>query len=383
MIMADRRSSDVIVVGGGAIGAAIAYGLVKLGKSVVVLDEGDNGFRAARGNAGLIWYQLKGLGFQAYSELCLEATEQWSQFAEELQARTNIDLHYSKTGGIEICRSDAEYRDLGVELEQFRTQSPSGKYDSELISRQDVQDMMPKLKLGQHVVGGAFSPHDGQVYTPALLKALHEGFQSLGGQYLPGQKVTDVRRSGQSYTVTAAGSEYSSEKVVLAAGLGLAKLGKFFGLSIPIRPQRGHLIVTERLEAMLEHPAAGIRQTPAGNFLLGASKEWAGHDESVIPQMLNTISKKWVETIPQFKSVTMIRSWAALRPMMPDGSPVYQEIEGAPGAYVMTSHSGISLASLNAGRIAQWVADDGKPNGLSPFSLDRFDLSEEATCSKS
>lgn len=375
--------TDIIVIGGGAIGAAIGYGLVKLGRSVTILDEGDNGFRAARGNAGLIWYQLKGLGFPAYSELCLEATEQWSPFAEELQANTGINLHYSQTGGIEICRSDAEFRELEADLKKFRDQSPNGRYDSELIDRQNLQKMMPQLKLGQHVVGGAFSPHDGQVYTPALLQALHEGFQSLGGEYLPGQKVTDVRRSGLSYTVTAGANDYSSEKVVLAAGLGLAKLSEYFGLSIPIKPQRGHIIVTEQLKPMLAHPAAGIRQTPAGNFLLGASKEWAGHDETVIPQMLKKISQKWVETIPLFKNVNMIRSWAALRPMMPDGGPVYQEIEESPGAYIMTSHSGISLASLNAGRIARWVAEGDKPIGLGAFSLDRFETSSEVSCSRS
>ena len=377
-----QTTSDIVVVGGGAIGAALSYGLAKHGKSVTILDEGDDGFRAARGNAGLIWYQLKGLGFQEYSEICLEATQQWDEFAKELQCNTDIDLHYSKTGGVEFSRSDAEYRKLGEEIEQFRKQSSTGQYDSELIDRQTLQGLMPKLQLGQHVVGGAYSPHDGQVYTPALLQALHKGFQSLGGRYLPNSKVTDIASTSAGFQIKAGDRAFSTGKVVLAAGLGLAKLGEFFGLSVPIRPQRGQVIVTERMPQMLNHPAAGIRQTPAGNFLLGASKEWAGHDESVTPEILKKLATKWVETIPQFKHVNMIRSWGALRPMMPDGAPVYQRIDGHPGAYVLTSHSGISLASINAGRIAKWVADDGDDPGLDAFGLGRFEKSEGSACSK-
>lgn len=374
--------SDVIVIGGGAIGSAVAYGLARRGQSVVMLDEGDQAFRAARGNAGLIWYQLKGLGLQAYSELCLQATELWAEFAEELQCNTNIDLHYTRNGGVEFCKSDEEYRSLSERLAAFRAQSPKGVYDSDMIDRQELQALMPKLKLGQHVVGGSYSPHDGQVYTPALLQALHRRFQELGGVYLPGRKVTEIRTTSEGFEVQANGEHYSAGKIVLAAGLGLQDLGKMLDVDVPVSPQRGQLIVTEKMPQMLSHPAGGIRQTPAGNFLLGASKEWAGLDETVTPSVLKTIATNWIEIIPQLRDVAMIRSWAALRPMTPDGAPIYQTLADHPGAYVMTSHSGISLASINAGPVAEWIADDtgGKP--FSAFGLDRFEnRQEDLTCS--
>ncbi len=380
----NEYSSDVIVIGGGAIGSAVAYGLVKLGKSVIVLDEGDTGFRAARGNAGLIWYQLKGLGFQDYSQLCLEASEEWADFANELETRSGIELHYSKPGGIEFCRSSEEFDKVSNELEQFRAQSPNGRYDSEMIDRQELQAMMPKLTLAQSVVGAAYSPHDGQVYAPALLQALHTSFQSLGGQYHSKNRVTDIATTGQHYTVTAGHRRFSAEKIVVAAGLGLARLGKMLSVSVPVRPQRGHLIVTERLEPMLKHPAGGIRQTPAGNFLLGSSKEWAGYNETVSQNVLRQIASKWVDTIPALRNVSMIRCWAALRPMMPDGAPVYQELDSHPGIYMMTSHSGISLTSVNADRVARWVAEDRIDATLGAFNLERFETAPlEEVCSGS
>ena len=68
---------DVVVAGGAIVGASVAYGLAKLGLKVAVLDEGDDAFRASRGNFGLVWVQNKGLGFPDYARLSLRAVEAW------------------------------------------------------------------------------------------------------------------------------------------------------------------------------------------------------------------------------------------------------------------------------------------------------------------
>ena len=87
-MLADPPGSyDVIVVGGGMVGASIAYGLSKLGRRVVVLDEGDGALRAARTNFGLVWVQSKGGGMPAYMRWTKRSADQWPGFSEQLQDR--------------------------------------------------------------------------------------------------------------------------------------------------------------------------------------------------------------------------------------------------------------------------------------------------------
>lgn len=360
-------------MGGGAIGAAIAYGLAKNGQSVVVLDGEDTALRAARGNAGLVWYQFKGLGFQPYADISLEATKHWPDFADELAARSGITLHYEKPGGIELCANEVELEQVSAELEQLRKQSPGGHYDSQLIDRQALQEMIPALKLGADVAGAAYSPHDGMVYAPALLRALHTVILQLGCRIFPDHKVTAIEANGQSYVVRAGDRQFAAEKVVLAAGLGLAPLGELLDTPIPVTPERGQLIVTQSLPPVIRYPSGGIRQTPAGNLLLGTSNEDAGYDETVEVSVIQNIAAKWAHTFPDLENVGIVRTWAALRPMTPDGFPVYQELENHRGIFVVTSHSGITLASLNSGLVARWIIDGSASNDLAAFSLDRFD----------
>ena len=99
---------DVLVLGGGLVGSAIAYGLIRLGQRVLVLDEGDVALRASRGNFGLVWVQGKGLGMSAYADWARLSADVWPEFSAELIERTGIDMNYRKTGGFQICLGEAD-----------------------------------------------------------------------------------------------------------------------------------------------------------------------------------------------------------------------------------------------------------------------------------
>ena len=101
-------ASDVIVVGGGLVGTAVAYGLGQLGKNVTVLDEGDDAFRASRGNFGLIGVHGKGRGFPQYARWTRESARQWPALAARLQRETGIDVQARQNGAFNLCFSEAE-----------------------------------------------------------------------------------------------------------------------------------------------------------------------------------------------------------------------------------------------------------------------------------
>src|SRR3546814_17851507 len=87
------HTADIVVIGGGMVGAAIGYGLATRGASGVIVDEGDDAFRAARGNFGLVWVQTKGMGMQHYAEWTRQSVALNPDFADELPTSFGIDIN--------------------------------------------------------------------------------------------------------------------------------------------------------------------------------------------------------------------------------------------------------------------------------------------------
>lgn len=109
-------SSDVIVIGGGLVGTAVAYGLSQLGKNITVLDEGDDVFRASRENFGLIWVHGKGRGVPHYARWTRESARQWPTLAAQLHEQTGIDVQAKQPGAFFLCFSEAELEARGERL---------------------------------------------------------------------------------------------------------------------------------------------------------------------------------------------------------------------------------------------------------------------------
>jgi len=132
--------------------------------------------------------------------------------------------------------------------------------------------------------------------------------------------------------------------------------------------------VTERLGPLLPYPFSGIRQTDEGSFMLGVSNEAVGYNTKVTTDIMQYIARRATDAFPCLGDVRIVRSWAALRPLTPDRYPIYHESTIYPGAFVLTSHSGVSLASLYATDIAHWIADGTTPEDFEYFSPRRFDV---------
>jgi glycine/D-amino acid oxidase-like deaminating enzyme len=372
--MMHREIKDVVIVGGGNIGSALAYGLAGMDLSVALLDQGDTAFRAAFGNFGLVWFQGKGLDMPRYAEWSLEATERWPAFAQRLEHDSAVRIDYHKPGGLMVCRSETDFEDRLQKLKMLASQSKSGRYDCEMIDRSALEKLMPRMKLGPAICGASFSPHDGHVNTLFLIRALHAAFRNYGGAYFPGQAVETIQHDGKRFRIQTRDILFDAAKVVLAAGVGIPALASQLGIEIPVRPQRGQIIVTERLRPVLPLPISGIRQTAEGSFMFGVTNEEVGLDTSVTFDGLKRIASKAIQVFPDLAGVRMQRCWAALRPLAPDQFPIYHHSRRCPGAYVLTSHSGVTLAPLYADTMARWIVDAIEPRGFESFSLRRFDV---------
>jgi hydrogen cyanide synthase HcnC len=367
---------DAIVIGGGLVGSAIAYGLVRARLRVALLDEGDVAFRASRGNFGLVWVQSKGDGAPHYQRWTRLSADEWLALAAELEAKTGIAVGHRRPGGMHLCLGEAEIEARHAMMERIRVQSGNLGFDYRILDRRELTNMLPGL--GPAVSGASWTPYDGDANSLNLLHALHKGFAEAGGRYLPNSTVTEARAAPGDFRIPFAGGEISAPKVVLAAGLGNADLARHFGLSAPVKPLKGQILVTERAPQVLPMPIATIRQTLEGSIMLGDSQEDVGFDISQKPAVMQTIARRAVLSFPWLRDLQIVRAWAALRVMSPDGLPIYEQSERFPGAFTANCHSGVTLAGAHVNLFAPMVAAGEIEPTLELFSAKRFDVSAAA-----
>lgn len=369
------RDYDFIVAGAGMVGAAIAYGLARMNRRVLMLDGADTDFRAAKANFGLVWAHGKGINHPAYQRLSIEACQAWPAFAAQLEAETGMALAYERNGGLHFCLSDEELSSRAAQLDAWQAQTPELAPSTLMLGRAELVRRFPSMRLGKDVAGASLGDLDGQVNPLRLLAALQAAYLRRGGELLNNHAVTAIHKlSGGGFEVVAGDYRARGERVVIAAGLGASALGPMVGLDVPLRPLRGQILVTERLAPLLPIPASGLRQTGEGTVMIGVTQEDVGFDLGTTSEGAVRMTRKALRILPDLARAKLVRQWACLRVMTPDGNPVYASSVSHPGADIATCHSGVTLASFHAGAYADALANSVLPGSLRIFHHERFNV---------
>jgi glycine/D-amino acid oxidase-like deaminating enzyme len=166
--------------------------------------------------------------------------------------------------------------------------------------------------------------------------------------------------------------------LVLGAGLGNTALAPQLGLDVPLRPQRGQLLVTERVRPKMAFHMGRIRQTAEGGFMLGTSNEDAGFDVGTSTGALSAVAQRAVDTLPYLARLRIVRAWAGLRIMSPDDYPIYDQSPRYPGAFAVACHSGVTLAAAHVLNVARHIVAGRIPADLACFSSRRFNVQAAA-----
>jgi len=364
------QTTDVIVIGGGLVGSAVAYGLARLQSRVTILDEGDIAYRASRGNFGLVWVQGKGYGNADYAKWSRQSSILWPQLRDMLLEETGIDVELNQKGGYHICLSPEEVSERQSRLRWIQERVGESLYPFQMLTREEAQDDLPGL--GPEVAGVSYTPMDGHCNPLKLLRALHAANQRRGVSYLPESPARSISFANGMFTVQSAKQVIQAPRLVVAAGLANTDLCKQVGIHAPVRPNKGQVLITERLAPLLRCASNYVRQTDEGTIQIGDSMEEAGFDDMVRIPVSAEIAARAIRCFPALKNVRLVRTWSALRIMTPDGYPIYQESTTCPGAFVVTCHSGVTLAAQHCLTIAPWVQGNAIPPSVLPFAATRF-----------
>ena len=366
-----HAASEFAVIGGGLVGSALAYGLARAGAAVLLLDGDDDSLHASGGNFGLVWVQGKGLAMPDYAALSRRSGDLWGDFSRMLAEDSGVETGYRRTGGVKIALDEAELERFGTLVRRMHNQPPPGGNDTRVLDREAMRDLIPEL--GPAVVGGTFCPHDGSADPLATLTALRTALQACPHVRIETGAVRQVSASGEGgFTLTTGSRDYAAGKVVLAAGLGNIELAPQLGLHAPLRPQRGQILVSERLPAFLPLACHNVRQTREGTVILGDSHEDVGFDRGTSQNVARNIARRAVASFPRLATARLVRQWGALRVLSPDGMPIYEESERWPGAYLVTCHSGVTLAAAHALEVSTALAAGTLKERYATFSAARF-----------
>ncbi len=364
------RDPDVVVIGGGLVGSAVAYGLVRAGARVTLLDEGDIAYRASRGNFALVWVQSKGNGMPAYAAWTRTSARRWPELADGLREDAAIDVALHQPGGFSFALSDAEMEKRVAWMRRLHNQPEMVGYPYEVLDHDETKRRLPAI--GPEVVGSIYCPLDGHVNSLRLFRALHAAMVGRGVDYRAGHGVETLEARDGGFRVAGPWGEVRAGKVVLAAGLGNARLGPALGLDVPVRPSKGQVIVTEKVAPFLDYPTGTIRQTDEGGVMIGDSQEDLDLDTTIANPVSSVMADRAVRIFPLLAELNVVRTWSALRVMSPDGFPIYARSPTHPGAFVVTCHSGVTLAANHALEVAPHILAGALPDALAPFSPERF-----------
>lgn len=364
--------TDYAIIGGGIVGLSVAWGLLQRGRTVTVLDGDDGSFRASRGNFGLVWVQSKGMNQPRYAQWSQQSAKIWAEFANELGENTGQNVPLEQKGGYDLHFSEETLEATVEKYEELKAKL-GGDYPYEVLGHNALHKEEPHI--GPKVVGAILHYQDGHANPLKLLLALAADVRRMGGKVLNGKTVTDVRQPDGFQISCVDGSTVSAGKVVLAAGLGAAGLGPKMGFKAPIRPQRGQVLITEKLPKLINRPSLIARQVDEGGIQIGATNEEVGLDDRVTQPGLSGLAAEAIAAYPALARAQLVRSWGALRILSPDGLPIYQESTVMPGAFLVTCHSGITLAAAHARLLPDWLERTHAAPDLEVFNEDRFAIS--------
>jgi glycine oxidase len=360
---------DVIVIGGGAVGGAVARELARAGRRVLIIEPGGNIGQAWRAAAGMLAPQIEADATDPLLDLGLAAREHYRSLAAALLDSTGIDVGLWQEGIARVASSDAEAAELRTKV---LWQQREG-HVCEWLESQEVRRRWPWLGP---TTGALWAGKDGALYPEELVRALLADARQLGAVVAADRAIRIDREGDRVSGVTGATDRYSAEHVVIAAG---AWSGLLDGLprTIPVEPVRGQM-------AALPWPAEVPRTiiyskdcyllARGGEAILGSTMERVGFQPEVTAAGLAQIFAATMLLYPGLIRAKVRRTWAGLRPVMPDGLPI---IGGDPllrGLWYATGHgrNGILLAGLTGVLMRQLINGEQPVKDLQAFSPGRF-----------
>ncbi len=347
-------SYDVIIVGGGAIGAACARELARERRRVLVLDRPETEGAAWRAAAGMLAPQIESERNESLYELGVASRDRYADLAAELQDATAIDIGFWREGIARVAFDEADASTLKAAVAWQRQQGNRCDW----LDADEVRNQWPWLRAP---LGALWSPQDGALDPVSLVNALLADAVQHGAVLLR-QTARRIERNGDTAVAVVADERFAADDIIIAGG---AWSGRLEGLPRPlsVEPVRGQMAAfawpSDTPRAILYHHHAYVLAR-GDEALIGSTMEYAGFDASVTDTGQQRIWSGVRELCPPLGARPETRTWAGLRPVTPDGMPIVGPAPDLNHLWYATGHgrNGILLAAITAVLLQQMIRGD-------------------------
>jgi glycine/D-amino acid oxidase-like deaminating enzyme len=391
--MSLKKTTDVVVIGGGVVGTAVAYFLAKSRMDVTLIERGGIASGTSCRCEGNVLVQDKLPGYDC--QLARLSQELFPVIDQEI----DYNIEWARKGSLLVIESEEELDAASV----FCRQMAAEGLPVRMLDGHEIHEDEPNL--ASDIVGGIEFACDGTLNPMALAQGLSSKARQLGAVLRTHTTVTGIQTdaSGGICRVDTDQGSIHTPRVVNAAGVWAPHIGGMLGMNIPVNPRKGQIIVSERTfqvarRAVIEFGylmakfgkgdyqrcvtpemekygiAFTFEPTGAGNFLIGSSRQFADMDTTVDVHVLKAMAQRAIRFFPVIREIQMIRSYAGLRPYTPDHFPIVSETR-VPGFYVAAGHEGdgIGLSLITGKLMAQIIAREPTDISIEPLRLDRFE----------
>ena len=361
---------DVIIIGGGVIGAACTYFLTGRGAKVLLLERSHLGAGASGTTAAIVSISgssgtpepLRPLNVEGYN-LILEIAQGFDRPIEIIHG-----------GALYAAMNDQEALEIRPFFDEIRQMGIDCKLLNAAEARQFEPLLCPEVRAALH------NPASYHVNPFRLVQGYLGVALRQGGRVEYGVDVKDLKmRDGRIEQIVTNKGEYHADWVVVAGGAFTPQILSSLDLQIPIVPARGQVILTEACQRMTDHVIMFlnhlyIRQTASGNFYLGSHTEFVGFENRITLEKISAFTQAFTRAVPMISRLRALRFFAGFRPICNDNLPVIGPVPGCPQLLIASGHgrAGMRFSASTGKAVSEMIMDGRTEHPMEAFSPGRF-----------
>ncbi|MBI2199079.1 MAG: FAD-binding oxidoreductase [Candidatus Rokubacteria bacterium] len=364
------RDVDIVIVGGGIVGASCAYFLAERGAEVLLLEAGRIGREASGVNAGGVRQQARAL---PEMPLALESVRLWA----DLERRLEVPLEYERCGDLRIVESAED----AARLRAVAARERETGLALEWVDGAALRALVPSIAPG--VLGGTFCPTGGQANPLRVAAAIGRRARDLGAIVWEGCSVRALARDGEGFALDCAHGRLRASRVVLAAGAWTPIVAEGLGARLPISLFVPQMQATVPLPRVLGTVLLGftrklsMKQMRSGAVLVGGGKRGWGdlvtRAKGLAAESMRLGAVDAVDVLPLLGRTETTRTWVGLEGLTSDEMPIIDCLE-TDRVYVAAGFSGhgFAIGPVVGRLLAEWLLDGTPSMDVSAFRLNRF-----------